>query len=644
MTTGKILASTPTNSLEIGTVDYHTGLMTVDYTKLPAAWPVVGDGNDATNSVLLHLANSYVNVSWEAEVAGGNPWMTLHLTESDSTTSEQANFGHVREGTNTFVVFVADEGGTWNPGAPYGVVQGVDVGWSEASFTVELTRTTPIMARFDLVSAIGGGSSGGSGSGADSTDRGSVNTLMGYYKNESSKYPGTNMPTNVNSPTRVRVVRNWINRTTAAADVLLDRTFDLSVHPFLTEADLLADGVYDLDWGTLLTAWGSTSVARLTNVTYRVVIGDDDVGAYENFGNNLPVLFSNRFEDRLRQTPTVPDPTLAEMVYVGCPTFRWSHPNSIGKAYPAFQLKIYASDGTTEVYDSGVQRAPARDSNGMYEWTAPVYAGMVTSYNKVFTTTNNYYWSVSMLDAKYAYFSRDEVKTPFRLGTSGNLFDGKEGGSIAVCVKYFGPLAESLSAVPTTQKNLVRVQAFTSPDFSGLPVGETYVTNVADIASETVISTNAIITGVAQGCRYYVRAYIDTDASGTKSDWESWGYACWVGDPDVKSVWTPKPVTVSYTDMVPVATVFIEDADTDNDRFLFDFCVLQQAVRQQHTALPVRFNIKRSAHKEVFHPAGVFVVQRVIKQQPTLPDGRIFGYEGAFSQPARTFVRLQNAL
>ena len=111
------------------------------------------------------------------------------------------------------------------------------------------------------------------------------------------------------------------------------------------------------------------------------------------------------------------------------------------------------------------------------------------------------------------------------------------------------------------------MQAFTSPDFSGLPVGETYVTNVADIASETVISTNAIITGVAQGCRYYVRAYIDTDASGTKSDWESWGYACWVGDPDVKSVWTPKPVTVSYTDMAPVVTVFIEDADTENDGF-----------------------------------------------------------------------------
>ena len=134
-------------------------------------------------------------------------------------------------------------------------------------------------------------------------------------------------------------------------------------------------------------------------------------------------------------------------------------------------------------------------------------------------------------------------------------------------MKYFGPLAESLSAVPTTKKNLIRVQAFTSPDFSGLPVAETYVTNVATIASENVIATNAVICGVAQGGRYYVRAYIDTDADGVKSNWESWGYACYVGNPSVKSVWAPKPIDVSYNDMVPVTTVFIEDADTDGDDF-----------------------------------------------------------------------------
>ena len=441
------------------------------------------------------------------------------------------------------------------------------------------------MARFDLVSALGSGGSGsgsgssgsGGGGSSDPTDRGLVNTGRGYAPNKDATYPGTNMPDNVTSLTRVRVVRNEINDTHVSNDVLLDRYFDLSVHPSLTESDLIAAGYLDLDWKTLNLAYNGRATPHkdLETATYRIVIGDDNTGGYvdqgefENFGNNLPVLFVNKFEPKAAQTPTVPDPKLAEIVYSSRPTFRWSHTNSIDKAYPAFQLKIFKADRSTVVYDSGVQRAPARDANRMYEWTAPVYADMVTPSGYVFNTTNTYYWSVSMLDAKFTAFNSSEAKTPFHLGTSGNLFDGKEHGSIAVCVKYFGPLVETgpLSASPATRKNLVRVQAFTSPDFSGTPVAEAYVTNVATIASEDVITTNALLRGVVRDGTYYVRAYIDTDADGVKSDWESWGYACSVGDLTAKSVWTPKPVTVSYTDMAPVVTVFIEDADTDNDGF-----------------------------------------------------------------------------
>ena len=568
----------------VGTIDYTTGRATIDFTEVTNDWYIV-DSTDvdvtATNAsyTLIHLLDSHVRASWGSNVPGDNSWMTLNLKESDDAHAEQkVNLGHVREGNNTFVVFLdADGSGAWNPGEPYGVAKGVDVGWSDAEFTVELTRTTPIMARFDLVKAINNGSgdtgsgstsSTGNGSTSKLTDRDAVNAPMGYAPNEESMYPGTNMPSNV-SLTRVRVVRNWINRESTSADVLLDRYFDLSTHPFLTEADLLAEGMLDLDWGTLNRAFNNlaTASAGLSNVTYRVVIGDGDVGTYANYGNNLSRMFSNLFEASTVQTPTVPDPKLAQMVYSGRPTFRWSHPNSINKAYPAFRLRIYASDGSTVVYDSGPQRAPARDSKGMYEWTAPVYAGMVTPSGHVLETAKNYYWAVSMLDAKFTAFSPNETTTPFRLSTSGILYDGKGYGSIAVRVKYFGPLVGSLSAEATTTKNLVRVQAFTSPDFSGTPVAEAYVTDVSTIASESVIATNAVLTGVAQGGTYYVRAYIDTDADGAKSDWESWGYACYVGDQSVKSVWTPKPVKVTYDSMMPDATVFIEDADTDGDDF-----------------------------------------------------------------------------
>ena len=301
MATGKIIVSTQTNSLEIGTIDYHTGLMTVDYTKLPATWTYPADDPTMTNR--LHLANSHVSASWEAGVASGNSWVELHLT--DSASSERATLGHVREGKNTFVVFCGDGNGMWKPGLPYGVAKSVDVGWSDAEFTVELTQTTPIMARFDLTQAIGDSFATAN----KATDRGNVNTIMGYYINEPSRMENmsTNMPGNVDSLTRIRVVRNWIDdvaRNTYTTNVL-DRVFDLSVHPTLTEADLLADGEFDLDWGGAEKVYGAKG---FTKVTYRVVIGDGDVGdlEYNANGKNLPVLFSNRFEPGARQTPTVP--------------------------------------------------------------------------------------------------------------------------------------------------------------------------------------------------------------------------------------------------------------------------------------------------------------------------------------------------
>ena len=140
--------------------------------------------------------------------------MTLHLTESDAFNVNRQSLGHVREGMNTFVAFLDTNGdGNWNPGEAYGVAKDVDVGWSDAEFSVELTRTTPIMARFNLVSAVpvsGGSSSSGSSSGSNSalTDRDVINTCKGYAPNEPAMYPGTNMLANANSLTRVRVVRN----------------------------------------------------------------------------------------------------------------------------------------------------------------------------------------------------------------------------------------------------------------------------------------------------------------------------------------------------------------------------------------------------------------------------------------------------
>jgi hypothetical protein len=205
---------------------------------------------------------------------------------------------------------------------------------------------------------------------------------------------------------------------------------------------------------------------------------------------------------------------------------------------------------------------------------------MPTPKGVIFATTNNYQWSVSMLDAKFTApnNANDEKKQPFRLEASGALGTISDYGTIYVCVRYFGP--GTTSAKPaTSMEGLVRVQAFTTPDFSGVPAGEGWVTNVTQRANQDVMSVNAVIRGVPPGT-YYVRAFIDTDGDCTKDTWESWGYGCYVGaaDAPISNVmrgdsvvtaadfpYTPRAYVVAVGAASPVADVYIEDADTDND-------------------------------------------------------------------------------
>ena len=251
---------------------------------------------------------------------------------------------------------------------------------------------------------------------------------------EPAQYPGTSAPPSVSRLTRVRVVRDKINNddrngSTPYSTVLLDCYFDLSVRSVLTEADYLASKstgsmsvAPDLDWGTLTEAFNGAN-AGLYYATYRVVIGDGDVGDYEVLGNNLPIVFANHFEARTKQTPTVPDPELENMEYAGCLTFRWTHENTIGKPFPAFRLRIYTSSDKSQnsmVYDSGTKRAQARNANGVYEWKSPLCVGLTTAKGHTFAAGTQYYWAVSMLDAKYTGFSSDETVTPFTFAAPAN--------------------------------------------------------------------------------------------------------------------------------------------------------------------------------------------------------------------------------
>ncbi|MBQ9741180.1 MAG: hypothetical protein IJV91_09595, partial [Kiritimatiellae bacterium] len=128
-------------------------------------------------------------------------------------------------------------------------------------------------------------------------------------------------------------------------------------------------------------------------------------------------------------------------------------------------------------------------------------------------------------------------------------------------VKYFGPGKFNASVGSTTQK--IRVEAFTTPDFSGMPAGRTFVSDV-DSVVDSNHDVNVRIVGLPAG-EYYLRAYLDSDGDFKRSAWESWGYACPRGDKDSGAIYAPISVNVGNSANAAVAVVYVEDTDLDQD-------------------------------------------------------------------------------
>jgi len=147
-------------------------------------------------------------------------------------------------------------------------------------------------------------------------------------------------------------------------------------------------------------------------------------------------------------------------------------------------------------------------------------------------------------------------------------------------VRYFGPGTAAIGNI----KNLIRVQAFTSPDFTDMPAGEAMVKDVSQLSDVGDIDVNAVILGIKPGT-YYIRAFIDSDGDAEWAQWESWGYGNYVGAVDAALVritrgsvssakttfaataypFTPRPYTVAVGEVPPTADIYIEDMDSDND-------------------------------------------------------------------------------
>ncbi|MGN0847890.1 MAG: LamG domain-containing protein [Kiritimatiellia bacterium] len=558
-----------TNGRTVGSVNYETGDLTIDFSKLNPylysgdsvyTWYNPGVSNAYER---LDISRSFVRVEWRGQVAASENIWNANLAKAD--------VGHLREGVNTFEAFLDLNGdGLWTPGEPYGVASDVDVGWSSAVFALELTDVAPQMFRVDMQLAV---QSNDFEAQKSLNDRGAANSIgVGSNRPVLDEAIGQNMPDGTETETRIRLVRTAVSdigakksgtSTTYAHGVALDVTRDFVVNPYFTECDLVKTGALDLDWGRLGSVATSLGVdfQNITSAVYRVVLGDGTVSPTQPTNNNcLATAFVNVFERGMSGYQTRCEPVSPKGIVTSArPTFRWTHDNALGKAYPAFRLRV--RKGTSIVYDSGNQRAPARDINGVYSWTAPLYVDMVVTNGVVFANTNNYTWSVSMLDAKFTTPNANETEQEFRMEVPAKLGSLSDYGELTAKVHYFGPATTS----NTARRGLVRVQAFTSPDFAGLPAGEATISGMEGLGDVNGEGCVAVIRGLPVGT-YYVRAYVDSDGDATFSKWESWGYSCHVGDSDAKGyTFTPKAYVVAKGVATPEAEVFIEDMDVDND-------------------------------------------------------------------------------
>ncbi len=550
------------DSVKVGTIDYKTGRITIDFSNSLLCGAKLADPASAENGTsssssgstntyhYVNLDNAYARIVWSASLGDVTGAGMHYLSDPDPATDKSK---HLREGKNTFVCFVdADGDGEYTAGELFGVVRGVDVGWAGASFDVELTETHPIFGRFDLT----GGSDRAYWYGDDSDN---IQIIEG------TQSASTNAVTDLPSggyKQRVRITRYMVNGVKIGVGtnevfvdtlVLMDKWLTSPSRAYIHEGDFLGKGSFDIDWDTLQDLDGSDALktkfpnGEINSMAYRIVV-DNHIAVNPVVSNRvLDVAFTRLYDSKaLRKVPS----GLGAVVSYGArPTFRWTM-NGFN-TYTAFKLRITDASGAV-VYESDTKRAPAVDEKGYYVWKADFSVGDQTPQGKILANVGNYSWSVSMYNAKFRTDSWSESAPLTTYTGQQKDMNGHGYGTLSACVKYAGPELVLASCDDVSSvKGKVRVQAFSTADFSGVPAASAVLADKASLVDLSNGAANVVLAGLEPG-EYFVRAYIDSDGDFEKDDWESWGYA-------------EAAVTVTEGENKAVAAVWIEDADTDGD-------------------------------------------------------------------------------
>lgn len=527
----------------VGTMNLVTGDYTLDLS------PFETSSLSATNGTGgVQIRSSFIRILYTATLPklNGN---RFSVSLGEPTT------GYVKEGPNTIVAFYdLDGNGAYTPGEPMGMAKGVDVGWNRGKVDIELTDTSAVMTR----AVIGGATTSQDEAGAVSTDR------VVVYGTEAGDVTELVVgQASAGRRERVRIIRTAVNGVGIqsmgiANTVVADKWLNLDQRNFLFEGDVMGEGEFDIDWANFGDEVRYAAGVDPTEVTYRIVLGNGSI-LPSTTNNLLGVATVRRFDTTAGRTvPVAVSPgSNDEVVYEASPTFRWSMPGN-NNSYTAFRINVMS--GSTVVWDSGVQRAPAREKGAdgtlVYAWTAPIYVGAELA------NFTDYKWRVTMLNAKFQNPAWSAEST-FRTNVPEQ---GARYAKLPVAVRYFGPSAVAANSTFV-------VEAFTTPDFSGQPVARAVVADRAKVTAEGAVhEANATLIGLAEG-RYFVRAYADdlkrnSTTYGTtreRDTFESWGYAC-PRERSVSTPFTPEAFSVSAINgWADPVEVYIEDVDTNGN-------------------------------------------------------------------------------
>lgn len=533
----------------IGTINLKSGDYSIDLT--PLQYQGV-QGTNATQAV-VSMSQMVLRFKYNAVVpALQNNRLELFLGETDR--------GFVKEGKNTIVAFYDLDGdGKYTPGEPMGTAVGVDVGWRQGKAEIELTDISPIITRMNFETGL--------------SDRAQ---LFGTEEcGDVSNSVGRLM---VNEYERVRVVRSYTIKRTAGSDgaiteqmmglpikrVVFDKMMNKSQRAHIFEGDFLAKGDLDLDWEFLASeAINNKDVVNakldLTDIVYEVFFGDGVIpGVGVSPDPQQIAVFTTMFVRQYDSAPHRPAPEAISPGLTGIevlstrPVFKWKMPGN-HNGYTAFKIEVRS--GGSVVWQSGNGQplpVPARNADGVYSFEADAYIG------DQLKNFESYTWRVSMYNSKF--------RTDLWSNELSFMMSAPENGagyaSIPVAVKYFGP--SNVAGASTFV-----VEAFTTPDFTGIPAARAIVSDVASVtASGVQHPTNAVLTGLATG-KYFLRAYADLNKAGAtarqRDPFESWGYACGRGKPGLGAF---NPTEFELTDRngfeKPI-DIYIEDVDTNGN-------------------------------------------------------------------------------